>query len=425
MPYMSNRYPHPIVPEGTRGAFEVPEHVAEQWAAYLVDFNGAQPRNWRGHNVRPYPAMDVPVHPPYAPAGIYTDHRDTHVEQAAYDLRDRVTSATGQQTLAPLAVQFGLRHWRDAYNTVRNVGRRRTGENGRDTNGDLRWRRWNTTWATHRDATGAVQAESQYRQFGIELEYGCDSHYRTSPEGRAHIVEQARLAGVLFYENWNSWNLDPQYPRHWQACYDSTVTGSEIVSPIMDGDDASHNEVRDMIRWIREAGGHASPSQGLHVHHNASDFTQAERSRLVRNLRAVERAMGAYVYQPRTTGRVSCSAAYTPDYEWDQFTAHVDAGRTPHSHGYRYRFFNLEHFTPGTGCRIEFRGMGNSLNAAKIRTWVRMGQAVMAATKAGHEFPANCTTEQLIDGCQTHGNLSDWAATKWRNRVTSASLATV
>ena len=168
----------------------------DSWADWLA--LGPRPTTPGGLRLRPYGAMDVVSHPPYAPDGIYVDHRDPRVEAAAYELRDRLLreqAGASQATLEPLAQEFGLRHWRDAYNTVRNVGRRITGESGRDSDGELRWRRWNQPRNMRQTPAAPARPGARgdgslvTRRFGIEIEF---NGYNT----RDRIVAELSAGGA-------------------------------------------------------------------------------------------------------------------------------------------------------------------------------------------------------------------------------------
>lgn len=406
MPYLAPRgSTYVAATAATRGAFEVSDETARQWELLSAQSGVARPRDWNGRLLRPYPALDVPSHRPYAPDGVYVDHRDPAVEQAAYEQRDRVLRASAgerQAVLEGIRQHFGLRHWRDAYNAVRNVGRRITGESGRDASGELRWRAWGgRTWSP-----AAIAASSEYRRFGIEIE-SFGTGYHTAP-----IEAAARAEGLTFVARWNSYRRDPSVAG-WQGTYDGSISGgTEIISDLLDGSDAAHDEVRTMLRIVRANGGVTGAGQGMHVNHDTSDFTAADKVRLLDNLRAVAPHLDAWL--PASRRRSHWAQPLSAD-EWDRARRNIAAGQSCGVD--RYRAFNLNHLHRHDGqCRVEFRQLGHTLNGRKVRVWIRIGQAIMAASKAGATIPAGATLDEALDVLRGHG-LTTWASEQFAATV--------
>lgn len=403
--------------EGAPRSFTVSYDTWADWLAL-----GPRPTTATGLRLRPYGEMNVPSHPPYAPDGIYVDHRDPRVESAAYELRDRLLreqAGASQATLEPLATQFGLRHWRDAYNTVRNVGRRITGESGRDIDGELRWRRWNAPRNMRQSPAAPARPGARgdgslvARRFGIEIEYNA-----TSYNSRDAIVRDLVAAGIPAQVEGYNHNTRP----HWKMTTDATVTGGELVSPIMAGDTASLDEVRDAIRIVKANGGTTAMTVGMHVHHDVTDFTTPQmRVRLVDTLRCAERAMMAYVPANRTNGMISHGAVALTPTDWDRVTAavrNITPGARPGNSNYddsvvtRAAFFNITApmWKYGT---VEFRGLGATLHAGKVRVWVRMGQALIEAARQGIDIIPGATPEQLASTLRSAGLIGANTAAKF------------
>lgn len=396
---------------GRTARVDVPEQVAADWEAICRGSDRLNPVNWRGHRVRPYPAMDVATHAPYAPAGVYTDHADPAVEAAAYEMRDRLlqqAQGSRQEVLQSIATAFGMRHWRDAYNATRNVGRRITGESGRDRqSGELVWRRWarpiGSRQATERIA--AVDPDNRYRHFGIEIEFGYNGSNLTAD--RNAIGRESRAAGVTFVDRWGNYGRATG-TAGWQGTYDSTVDGGEIISDILLGDAASLDEVRDMLRRVRNHGGVARPSQGMHVHHDVRDFDRDDQVRLVDNLQMCQDALLAFVGN-------RASNTWCPRMTDDQFAAarrSVAAG-APVNVG-RYVAWNMGRMHDRGA--IEFRSLGHTLHGGKVRTWIKVGQSFMAATKAGYTFGPATTVPSMLRALREHGGLSTFHCERFARR---------
>lgn len=349
-----------------------------------------------------YPATHL--HGDDVPAGVWTDHGSRQVQEIVYHLRNLQGDA--RLTHEEITAVLGLRHWRDSYNAARNIGRRRDGDSGRNTAGELTWRRWNRQRNMRNNPAAPARPGSRpdgslvARAFGIELEFNRGTYQGHNM--RHDIVAACTAQGIrAAVEDYNH-----QTRPHWKMTTDATVTGGEFVSPIMAGDTASLDEVRDVIRIIRDHGGEATAGVGMHVHHNVTDFTTPEmRRNLIDCLQSSEYALSRFVLPARLNGSVSCSAQTMDAYEWDTIRRYVERitpGTESHLHNHegsavgRYRFFNI-----GTPMRkygtVEFRGLGATLHAGKMRVWVRMGQAIIEAARLGHTIPAACSPRELAD----------------------------
>ena len=398
------------------GAFEVSEVTAAEWANLCSQAGHGQPRDWCGRRLRPYPALDVASHAPFAPDGIYVDHRDAAVERSAYEQRDRVLRASNgerQAVLQGIADAHGLRHWRDAYNTVRNVGRRHTGEDGRDTTtGDLRWRAWTRNpWSPAGLAAVSAPAVSGFRHFGIEVEFG-----RSTDGGnhriRAAIYDAMIEAGIDTLDRWGSWHRAAGISG-WHCTHDSTVAG-EIISDILDGSAASRDEVAAVLRIVRDNGGRPHAGQGMHVHHDVRDFTTADKVRLVDNIAACQDALLAFVGNRTHSGW--CRPMTATEFAAIRRTvAAGGAGGNDHSVAWNFGHLN------GRGS-IEFRALGNTLNGRKVRAWIQVGQCFMAATRAGHTFTPNTSVPGMLAILRSHG-LSRWASDVFATRCGHTPVA--
>lgn len=368
---------------------------------------------------RLYPAATI--HGDDYPETIATDHSDPNVAAECYRLRNR--QGDQRMTHEEIAEHLALRCWRDSYNATRNYGRRRDGENGRNTNGDLTWRAWNQPRNMRNNPAAPARPGSRTNQatvtgrFGIEIEFNSTSGYTTRSDATHALTAQ----GVrIVEESYNHTVRD-----HWKMTTDATVTGGECVSPIMAGDTASLDEVRDVLRAIKDAGGTTGRNVGMHVHHDCTDFTTSEaREHLVDVLRATEAAMGAYVMQARVSPGLSCGAAFMNDREWDIVRSDVQnitPGANPRSwqeygNVSRYRFFNIVGPLNKYGT-VEMRGLGATLHAGKVRVWVRMGQALIEYARRGLTFDHNPTPEELVDTLRGHNLIGQRTGTKFLSEV--------
>jgi hypothetical protein len=337
------------------------------------------------------------------PAGVWTDHGNRQVQELIYELRNR--QGDNRLSHEQIAAVLGLRHWRDSYNGARNHGRRMDGDNGRNAAGELTWRAWNRrnmrTAPTAPARPGARPDGSLVtRRFGIELEFNRGTYQ--GYDMRSDIVRDVVAAGIsASVESYNH-----NTAAYWKMTTDATVTGGEFVSPPLAGDTASLDEVRDIMRIMRNHGAESTQSVGMHVHHDATDFvTSVDKVRLIDALEASEHAMSRFVLPARVNGGITCGADMMRQGEWAQ-VRHAITAISPGSQASisnyadttvsRYRFYNV--LTPfrkyGT---VEFRGLGATLHAGKMRVWVRMGQAIIESARQGVTITVGCTPQELVD----------------------------
>lgn len=399
-----------------RGAMFVPDHVWQDYLRRAGLATGGVLRNFRGYRMLPYGEFDVESHRPYAPAGIYTDHRDPVAERDGYALRDRLLRENvygdEQRVLEQVRSHLGLRHWRDAYNLVRNVGRRATGESGRNADGDLVWRRWARPVRTvsTTTATGEVVTRTVWqRMFGIELEFMGGGYH-------SEIAQATVAAGVQAHAT-GQYNFRQGRTPGWQLGTDATVSG-EFVSPPLPCDNDGLAQVNTVARVIRECGGTAAGRQGTHVHVGTGDLSEGGRSLLVANIRTANAFLEAYCPTSRTGGQNGYSAPLS-DHTWTRVTDDVAAyGYSTAARGaYNFAHLRGRHgSTDASSATVEFRQMGHTLNGRKLRTWIRVVHALVEATAQGHVLQAS-TCAEFTAWLVANGGLTRQAAQRFADRA--------
>lgn len=254
------------------------------------------------------------------------------------------------------------------------------------------------------------------RRFGVEIEY---SNYTVD---RGHLAQLIRDAGQP--AEWEDYNHRQR--AHWKCTTDATVSGGEVVSPILRGK-PGYEAVKAVCRAIKAAGGSVDRQCGLHVHHDVTDFDNDGITRLVRNIKNAQTALAGYVSSSRSRNRwcPTMTAA-----EFDQIEARFRAGEVALRGGsgcpvdswcnggrcnHRYRAWNFTSILSyGT---VEFRIMSGSLNAPKIRTWIEVGSALVEFTKQGGEITESVSARQLVDLLVDARLLTRATADKFINRV--------
>ena len=255
-----------------------------------------------------------------------------------------------------------------------------------------------------------------------------------SPPGRCRIGVEVEFNGphvdrhVLASEITNrgiaclSTGYGHQTQRFWKMTTDATVSGGECVSPILPGDDTSIEQVREVIRLIKAHGGTTGRNVGMHVHLDVTQFRKRQLEALAHNLAACQDALAAFVPDHRWNGGNSYGATLLDDRQWDRihgWIGSVDIGQRHRSRDNReqscpvgrYSAFNFNSLlTYGT---VEVRLLGHTLNTIKVRTWIRVLQAIVVGSKARDRIPAGA---DFIDWAMRHG-LEPEQATKYREVV--------
>jgi hypothetical protein len=255
------------------------------------------------------------------------------------------------------------------------------------------------------------------RRFGIEIEFNRGSGCWTQQQDIVRTLTTTGINAVV--ESYNH-----AVRSHWKMTTDATVTGGEIVSPIMNGTSASIDEVREVLRAVKAHGGSTGSNVGMHVHHDVTDFSHDQMRVLVANLRDAQSALAGYVPAARTNGSNMYGARRISDNGWVSLAAAVDNGsllpvnlhRSAGNRNYgcpvsRYSFFNFNSvLTYGT---VEFRGLGNTLNPIKVRTWVEVGQAVIEFSRRGFVFGGTVTAQSMVDELVARVGLNTVAAERF------------
>lgn len=253
------------------------------------------------------------------------------------------------------------------------------------------------------------------RRFGIEVEYNGGN--------RAEVVRHALNRGVAIAER----GYTHETVQYWKLVDDSSVTGGEVVSPIMVGDDESIEQVLDVLRAVKQAGGRTGSNCGMHVHIDVTDFDRDALRTLAVNLQRTQRALEGFCADSRFNGENShCEQFELHDWdeihEWlgdfsDSFSPHRSRDNREESCPVdRYKGLNFNSLlTYGT---IEVRLLGHTLNTVKVRAWIRILQSLFVASMRGHKIRRGT---DFLDWLAEHGDLDEWAATRYRDVMTSRS----
>ena len=248
-------------------------------------------------------------------------------------------------------------------------------------------------------------------RFGIEVEFN---------NGNRHdIMNLLQRNGLPVLDTGYTHNV----VRYWKMTTDASVSGGELVSPIMSGDDASIEQVREAIRLVKQGGGVTGAGVGMHVHLDVTQFTSAQLKALAKNLRRTEKFFAGFVpahrYSDTNWTRLMSAA------EWDRLDSWLDDvdmrerarsrdNRISSCPIDRYRAFNFNALlTYGT---VECRLLGHTMNTIKVRTWIRVLQAMIEASRQRRAISAR---GDVLEWLVEHGGLEVEHADRFRSVLIS------
>lgn len=220
-----------------------------------------------------------------------------------------------------------------------------------------------TRSATRRIPSGSPLGMS--RRFGVEIEF-----FGISRDRARQVVTDAGISLSSGYgSNGTNWNLKS----------DGSVTGSglEIVSPPLRGEDG-FEQVKTVLRALRNAGARVDRTCGLHVHHEVRDLGAVGAVRFVRSWTANQNLIDWLVAPSRRDNQGYCRRLTSNDLT---SMAGVSAGdRSIPCHD-RYRVVNVSSYSRyGT---VEVRQHQGTLEFRKVEAWIKLGQSMLDAVLQG------------------------------------------
>jgi hypothetical protein len=204
-----------------------------------------------------------------------------------------------------------------------------------------------------------------YRKFGVEIEF-----VGITPSAAAEAITRAGVS--CFYEDYNH-----AVRGHWKVVTDSSVqpsegmpygTAGELVSPPLVGVEGM-NQLHTVVTALKAAGASVNKTCGLHVHVDANDLNAGQILSVVRRYAHFETQINAFMPPSRRNGRWAYSVG--GNYVDDILTQVNRSGNVRGVFGglNRYMAVNLASYARhGT---VEFRQHSGSVNAEKIKNWVK------------------------------------------------------
>jgi len=213
------------------------------------------------------------------------------------------------------------------------------------------------------------QGFNQERTFGVEIEFFLKQGDRMSAVNK--VVDAVLDRGVeIVWENYTH-----RTTRHWKLVYDASVAyeGLEIVSPVLKGFEGLA-ELKKVTEALDEVGAKVNRTCGLHVHHDASDFTVKSFKNLYGLYARFEDTIDSMVAPSRRGSNNSMCMSPRTNLEQLKTVKSVDeiVGRV---YSDRYIKLNCQSFRRhGT---IEFRHHQGTTNYEKMEAWIVLTQMMV------------------------------------------------
>lgn len=219
--------------------------------------------------------------------------------------------------------------------------------------------------------------------FGLEIE--------TVALTRSECETALNGAGILAYDE----DYNHHTRAHWKIVRDSSLSHrrgtAEVVSPVLRGANGA-NELRSVMKVLRDAGAKTNSSCGMHLHIGVAHLHATIQAEIIRQHQVWESAFDSLVLERRIGGRwAQKRTKASADRLATRWVAGLDAGvQVSRSEFDRYFACNIASFHKyGT---FEFRQHHGSLNGKSATAWVALHVAFVEAVARG----ILCLTSQAI-----------------------------
>lgn len=239
------------------------------------------------------------------------------------------------------------------------------------------------------------------RKFGIEIEFGY-SGGRGNLQPVADALRDAGLGdGTVYPYNRNaSGGL-------WTIKSDGSVSGGEMVSPVLEIDNPEHRaQVTRAIEAIKAVGAYTDPSAGIHVHIDGSGMTAEQVAAVARIFTKFEDCIYRVASSGWETIRAGASTYAGPlPFDRAQKIARAktedavargyynDSGSNlayrMRSHGDTSRYCGLNLHSWFYRKTIEFRVFNSSLNPERVQGYIGMCMAMVQDARNGFKRSIN------------------------------------
>lgn len=186
-------------------------------------------------------------------------------------------------------------------------------------------------------------------------------------------------------------------------------SGVEVVSPPLRGK-AGFAELKKACDALNAAGVEVNKTCGLHVHHEAKDFTVDTFRSLCLTYAAAQSKIDAVLAASRRSSARNRYCASFSSGELSMIRTATTVEQMSRSIN-RYHVLNLSSF--GSYGTIEFRQHQGSTDFQKIRAWILAGQAMVRAAKKGQTSTADSFGD-MVDEFGTKAGVGRYFKTRAR-----------
>jgi len=210
---------------------------------------------------------------------------------------------------------------------------------------------------------------SENRTFGVEIEF----FLKEGSRARAVDKVLAALASNGIQVNWEGYSHTTR--RYWKLVYDASVAheGLEIVSPILKGKQGLA-ELKKVTDALDQVGAKIDHSCGVHVHHDASDFSLKSFKNVYGMYSRYEDTIDSMLSPSRRGSNNNMCKSPSTNLERLKAATSVDE-IIDRIYGDRYVKLNCQSFRRhGT---IEFRQHQGTTNFDKLQAWIVITQMMV------------------------------------------------
>lgn len=236
------------------------------------------------------------------------------------------------------------------------------------------------------------------RNFGIEIEMTG----LTREKAASVVASYLNGSIVRTYDSYDTYEVKASDGRTWKLMSDASIEcekkvgGSrvsadraysvELVSPILTYKN-DMEQLQEMVRKLRKAGGLTNGTCGIHIHLDGSEHT----ARSIRNFVNIIASKNDLFYKALGIGyersrfckkmdenlvaRMNAQKPTTLAKVAEIWYAGYAESQSRHYHSSRYHFLNLHSFFTGHHT-VELRGFNSELHAGKIRSYVALALAI-------------------------------------------------
>ena len=235
-------------------------------------------------------------------------------------------------------------------------------------------------------------------KFGIEIEFTGITRKEAAETAATYLNGRVEHTGTYY----DTYTVIAPDGRKWKFMSDASIDckkksngrkvsasnefSVELVSPILSYREDIEN-LQELVRQLRHAGGFANPSCGIHIHldgkdHNATSIKNfiniiASKNDLFYKALQIEpeRARFCKKMDANLVEEINKSRNKSLNKIEDIWYAGYSDSRATHYHRSRYHFLNLHSFFTGNHT-VELRGFNSELHAGKIRSYIVLALAL-------------------------------------------------